>query len=148
MRTWALRLVVGCSIGLVAGVGGYTFIYANGASYMTNDPAACDNCHIMNDQYDGWSKSSHKAVAVCNDCHTPHQFVGKYLTKAINGWNHSVAFTTGKFHEPIQIGPRNKAVTEAACRSCHQPIVQQIDHPGAGEEMSCIRCHRDVGHKH
>jgi formate-dependent nitrite reductase cytochrome c552 subunit len=35
----------------------------------TNDPAACANCHVVKDQYDGWLKSSHRAVAVCSDCH-------------------------------------------------------------------------------
>jgi len=148
MQSRALRLVIGCSIGLIAGVGGYTFVYADGASYMTNDPAACVNCHVMRDQYDGWNRSSHHAVATCNDCHTPHDLVGKYTTKALNGWHHSVAFTTGKFHEPIRIGPRNKAITEAACRHCHAAITEEIDHGGAGGELDCTRCHPNVGHMH
>ena len=33
-------LVLGLLAGLAAGVGGYTFIYARGASYMTNAPEA------------------------------------------------------------------------------------------------------------
>jgi len=149
MQARALRLVVGCSIGLIAGVGGYTFVYADGGAYLTNDPAACVNCHVMRDQYDGWNRSSHHAVATCNDCHTPHNLVGKYVTKALKGWHHSVAFTTGNFHEPIRIGPRNKAVTEEACRYCHDEIVQQIDHGQMGDhELSCTRCHPNVGHLH
>jgi hypothetical protein len=27
----------------------YTFVYAKGYSYLTNDPGACANCHIMAD---------------------------------------------------------------------------------------------------
>ena len=70
----------------------------------------------MQEQYDGWEKSSHRAVAVCNDCHTPHDLVGKYITKARNGFWHSFYFTTGGFPEPIRITPRNAAITEHACR--------------------------------
>ena len=55
-------------VGVAGGLGLYTFVYAKGYSYITNDPAACANCHVMNDQYDGWLKSSHRAIAVCNDC--------------------------------------------------------------------------------
>jgi len=84
---------------------------------------------------------------VCNDCHAPHDFFGKYWTKARNGYNHSLAFTTGRFHEPIQITPKNKSVTEGACRHCHQDIVQAIDAVHRDEDrMSCIRCHDSVGH--
>lgn len=142
-----VSVLLGISSGLAAGVGAYTFIYARGASYLTNDPAACANCHVMTGHYDAWRKSSHHAVAVCNDCHTPHDFLGKYYTKGLNGYHHSLAFTTGNFHEPIQITPRNRAITESACRYCHQEIVQQIDLPGPHTDtISCIRCHASVGH--
>jgi len=43
-------VLLGIALGLLMGVGGYTFIYARGASYMTDDPAACANCHVMNEQ--------------------------------------------------------------------------------------------------
>ncbi|MBX7244663.1 MAG: cytochrome c nitrite reductase small subunit [Candidatus Sumerlaeaceae bacterium] len=138
-------------IGVGAGVGGFTFVYAKGGSYMTNDPKACANCHVMTAQYDGWQKSSHHAVAVCNDCHTPHNFIGKWTTKALNGYHHSLAFTTQNFHEPIQIGPRNLEITENACRNCHADITQQIDHmafaiTAQSSPISCIHCHKNVGH--
>ena len=140
-------MIFGVLIGAAVGLGGYTFIYADGASYLTNDPAACANCHVMRDHYDAWRKSSHHAVATCNDCHTPHEFVGKYASKAVNGFNHSLAFTTGRFHEPIQITPRNHEITEAACRRCHGDIVQAIDAVHApGRPLSCVWCHRSVGH--
>ncbi len=149
------------AVGLALGVGAFTFIYAKGYSYMTNDPAACANCHIMDTHYDSWLKSSHKAVAVCNDCHTPHDFIGKYATKASNGFWHSFAFTTGAFPEPLRIKQSNREVTEEACRYCHATIVEAID-PGLHitgqgrtnsaadyheqESITCTRCHDTVGH--
>lgn len=140
-------LTVAVLFGIAAGLGGYTFVYARGSSYLTDDPAACANCHVMQEQYDGWIKSSHRSVAVCNDCHTPHGFLAKYYTKALNGYHHSRAFTSGEFHEPIQIKARNLEVTERACRGCHADTVQAIDHPGETlEPISCIRCHDSVGH--
>lgn len=147
-KLWGvLGMILGVGFGVAGGVGGYTFFYARGASYMTNDPAACANCHVMQDHLDAWQKSSHHAVAVCNDCHAPHNFVGKYYTKGLNGWNHSLAFTTGRFHEPIQITARNRTVTEQACRHCHQEIVQGIDWMHhEGQELSCIQCHGSAGH--
>ena len=149
-RLVALSWVLGIVAGLAAGVGGFTFIYAKGASYLGHDSAACANCHVMNDQYDAWLKSSHRAVAECNDCHTPHEFVPKYAVKAINGFNHSFAFTTGRFHEPIQIKGFNRVVTENACRHCHGDIVAAMDGGGHGggdaERVSCVRCHGRVGH--
>jgi cytochrome c nitrite reductase small subunit len=139
-----------CLLGLLLGTGGFTFYYAEGASYLSNDPRACVNCHIMREQYDGWIASSHRAVAVCNDCHAPHtSAVAKYAVKAENGFWHSFAFTTGRFHEPIQIRARNRAVTESACRSCHETVVEAIDaHTPSREPVECIRCHRSVGHLH
>jgi cytochrome c nitrite reductase small subunit len=148
-RVW-MAVALGVSLGIAAGIGGYTFGYARGASYFTNDPAACANCHVMREQYDGWLKSSHHAVAGCNDCHTPPGWIPKYLTKASNGFWHSFYFTTGAFPDPIRIRPRNRRVTEAACRKCHQEIVQAIDvaHVSlrAGEPVECLRCHNAVGH--
>jgi cytochrome c nitrite reductase small subunit len=142
--TTAVALVASVALGTAVGVGGFTFVYAKGASYMTNDPAACANCHIMRDHLDAWSRSSHHAVAVCNDCHAPHDLIGKYWTKAVNGWHHSRAFTLQDFHEPIAITARNVRVTEAACRKCHGELVHAIE--SGDEAISCLRCHAEVGH--
>ena len=145
----AFSIGLGALIGLAIGLGAYTFVYARGASYLTNDPRACANCHVMNEQLDGWLRSSHRAVAVCNDCHTPPGLIAKYATKASNGFWHSFYFTTETFHEPIRITERNRRVTERACRKCHQPIVDAIDAGhGEGRELACIPCHRNVGHLH
>jgi cytochrome c nitrite reductase small subunit len=139
---------LGVLFGAAAGIAAFTFVYADGAAYLTNQPSACANCHVMNDWYDGWLKSTHHAVAVCNDCHAPQALIPKLWVKARNGYHHSSAFTTGQFHEPIRISPANRAVTEAACRTCHGQIAEAMDGPHASTEaqVACIRCHNSVGH--
>ena len=42
----------------------------------------------MEEQFTGWLRSSHRNVAVCNDCHTPKGFFAKYLNKSANGDHH------------------------------------------------------------
>ena len=140
-------LIAALALGLAAGVGGFTFVYARGASYLTNDPAACANCHVMDEYYTGWMRSSHRSVAVCNDCHTPSGLVGKYATKASNGFWHSYAFTTGRFPDPLRIKPGNREIAEASCRKCHSELVTAMDGGAHGApSVSCIRCHGAVGH--
>ena len=142
-----LPIAIAVLFGVFGGVGAFTFGYGKGASYLTNDPAACANCHVMQPQYDSWQKSGHRHVAVCNDCHLPHTFVGKWVTKADNGFFHSLAFTIGGFHEPIQIKPRNRRVTQNACLHCHKDSVNDMLPAKAGGDMLlCIHCHGDVGH--
>ena len=175
-RRASLALVAAVALGLLVGIGAFTFTYARGASYLTNNPAACANCHVMQEHFDAWNKSSHRAVATCNDCHTPHNLVGKYLTKANNGFWHSFYFTTGNYPDPLRITPRNHRVTEGTCRYCHQAIIDVIEprvahddgssmpprtagvavppstgtvapHVSTNENaLSCIRCHQYVGH--
>ncbi len=62
-RSSVIVLLTALLIGLAVGLGAYTFIYAKGYSYLTNNPAACANCHVMQAQYDAWMKSSHHSVA-------------------------------------------------------------------------------------
>lgn len=136
-------LVLAVLVGLLAGIGGFTFLYAEGFSYMSDDPRVCVNCHIMQPQYDSWQKASHHGVAVCVDCHLPHGFIGKYLAKAENGFHHSKAFTFQDFHEPIMMTAKNSRILEDNCVNCHGSLMhEQL----AAGEVSCVHCHRSVGH--
>jgi cytochrome c nitrite reductase small subunit len=139
-------MLLAVAAGLAAGTGAYTFAYARGASYLTNDPAACANCHVMHDHYDAWLASSHRAVATCNDCHTPSGLLPKYATKASNGFWHSFAFTSGRFPDPLRIKPHNREIAERSCRKCHADTVDAMDGPHERDTLSCVRCHGAVGH--
>lgn len=133
--------------GTVLGIGFFTLGYADGASYLTDNPETCANCHVMRENYESWMKSSHGKVAVCNDCHTPPGLVAKYATKAQNGFMHSFAFTTQQFPDQIQIKSRSLEVTESSCRKCHEDIVTGIQGTRShGQQISCVSCHRAVGH--
>lgn len=137
-------IIAALTIGAAIGLALFTFVYARGSSYMGNDPATCANCHIMRQHYAAWQAGSHHTVATCNDCHAPPGGLAKYWVKAVNGYNHSRAFTTGNFVEPLRITPRNREVTEAQCRRCHRDLVETMGH---ANDLACIRCHNSVGHR-
>lgn len=152
-----LSLIASLLVGLFVGSGLFTFVSANGTSYLSNDPSVCVNCHIMQEQYDGWRHGSHHAVATCNDCHLPHENVlMKFYVKASNGYHHSKAFTFQDFPEPIRIKPGNAEVLENNCIRCHAESTNEITAHGTlgvptdptqkADLFGCVRCHGDVGH--
>ncbi len=148
--------VVCILIGMFLGASGFTFHYAEGLSYLSDDPKACINCHVMQQHYDGWMHASHGRVASCNDCHVPHDsFIHKYYVKSEHGYRHSKRFTFQNFHEPIQITPGSRAVVIDNCMRCHasigddlsvhgrsRPGQKQVEVTGA----DCLHCHSRVGH--
>jgi len=146
-RTTALVLAI--MLGLMIGLGYFTWTYAEGGSYFSNDPKACANCHIMRDYLDSWQKSAHHSSATCNDCHTPEEFLPKYAAKAENGMRHSWKFTFQNFKEPLQITHANLENLQANCVRCHAGLVREIagrTQHGVLIEQMCIHCHAGVGH--
>ncbi len=142
-----LPIALAVALGVMVGVGAYTFVYARGYSYLLDDPAICTNCHVMRDEYNGWTAGPHKSVT-CNGCHTPHTLVAKYMVKAQNGFAHSWAFT---FEDPqvIQIKPGSRAVVESNCKECHRALVEStslIEDDSGVNGADCTRCHSGAGH--
>ena len=146
-----LEILAWVSVGVVLGLGVYTFQYAEGLSYLSNNPKACVNCHVMRNNYRAWQQGPHHAAATCNDCHVPHSFPAKWLAKAENGWNHSVKFTLGNYKTPIQIHPENLARVQDNCIRCHgEQIGRMPEHPVKVSDISadtrCTDCHTAIGH--
>lgn len=141
---WPVLLAV--AVGVAAGIGTYTFRYAEGLSYFSTQPSACANCHIMQRQYDAWAKSSHHAAAGCIDCHLPQDFVPKYLAKAENGWRHGKKFTLDSFEEPIRITANGAQTVQQNCVRCHAEMVAELTSLGRSAPLPCVHCHRGAGH--
>jgi len=140
-------VLLAVTMGVALGQSLYTFHYAEGLSYFSSNPQACINCHIMQPQYDGWLKASHHNVALCVDCHLPHDFLGKYYTKAENGFWHSKGFTLQDFPEPIQMRDVSRRIVEKSCMHCHADFVHDVlTIRRDQEELDCTHCHRTVGH--
>ncbi len=147
-------LIAAC-LGLALGVGLYTFFYAKGASYLSSDPNACANCHVMREVLHDWQSGDHKHVAGCNDCHVPAHPVGKWLVKGLNGVHHSYAFTFKDTPVSIEAAPLSKQIVQQNCLRCHGNLIPNEKHfgkaaPGIGttNTQSCITCHKTVGHWH
>ena len=136
--------VIGALAGAFGGAVVYTAHFARATSYLSDDPKACVNCHIMNEQYDSWSSSSHHARASCNDCHVPHSSVfAKYYVKAEHGYRHSKRFTLQNFHEPIRINQPSREVVIDNCIRCHAAMTRDMRMYGG---VDCIHCHASVAH--
>jgi cytochrome c nitrite reductase small subunit len=138
-------LLLSILLGTLGGAFIYTLYYARGLSYLSDDPKACINCHVMNDQYNSWSKSTHHAITNCNSCHSPDNKLAKLFVKAINGASHSYAFTFNQYSTPIKIKNWNAKIVQNACLNCHQTLFET--HPKVFDnKIHCIQCHKDIGH--
>ncbi len=142
---------------IAIGLFGYTVYASNMLSYLSSDPKACINCHTMNSAYETWSKSSHKNVATCVDCHLPvGDEVAKYTAKAIDGWNHSVAFTMNSYEHNIDISDDGANRVQANCIRCHSTQIETMAsnadkyHSGDANSLNadrkCWSCHKFTPH--
>jgi cytochrome c nitrite reductase small subunit len=133
----ALALVVVASVGLSV---------TNFTAYLANDPATCNNCHVMDAQYENWYHGDHKNWATCNDCHTPHALIPKYLVKAESGYHHVTAFISGQIPAAIRARPASLEVVQANCIRCHAETVAEIGDGQMDAGRYCFDCHRSVAH--
>lgn len=145
-RGWAL----GCfaALGVLGGLGILLGHVSRAASYLSDEPETCMNCHVMAPQYITWQHGSHANVATCNDCHVPHDnMASKYAFKARDGLWHSTVFTMRWEPQVIRLSEKAVPVVEQNCRRCHEPVVDNVclrEHaPG---DLRCWECHRDVPH--
>lgn len=89
------KMITALIAGVVAGGGLYFLYLLRAHTYLTDEPSACVNCHIMSPYYATWMHSSHSRNATCNDCHVPHEnFVKKWTFKGMDGVKHVAAFLT------------------------------------------------------
>jgi cytochrome c nitrite reductase small subunit len=78
MTRFGVVVLFACVLGVPVGVGAFTFVYAKGFSYLSTNPRACVNCHLMNEEYRAWLKSGHRHAATCVECHLPYEGAAKW----------------------------------------------------------------------
>jgi cytochrome c nitrite reductase small subunit len=139
-----LPLFVGVAALLV--VVGTLLVVSRFPAYLSDDPTACNNCHVMDGVYEGWYHAGHRPWATCNDCHTPHSLIAKYLVKAQAGFNHVSAFVLGDIPEAIRPKSSSRQIIQDNCIRCHSQTVDAIadGQPEAGRY--CYDCHRNAAH--
>lgn len=141
-----MKLPVIVGLLALAAVLGTLMYTSNFTVYLGNDPTACNNCHVMDAVYEGWLHGPHAQWAACNDCHTPHQLIPKYIVKATSGMNHVTMFTLGHIPEPLRAKEATREIAQANCIYCHEQTVSVIADGHADTERYCFECHRDVMH--
>lgn len=124
------------------------------ASYLSDEPKTCINCHVMYPHYASWAKGSHANVATCSDCHVPQDnFFRKYYFKASDGLRHATFFTMRWEPQVIQIKDASVNVVQENCIRCHLDLVdmtQLVTVTGSmardNEGKLCWDCHRETPH--
>ncbi|MBL0687036.1 MAG: cytochrome c nitrite reductase small subunit [Sulfurospirillum sp.] len=136
----------------------YVLNTSKALSYLSSDPKACINCHVMNTQYATWQHSSHGQVATCVECHLPTDegMFAKYVAKAKDGWNHSYAFTMNTYDNTIKISDDGAKRVQNNCIKCHQSVTStlvansdkyhQFEDPEVATGRKCWSCHKGVPH--
>jgi cytochrome c nitrite reductase small subunit len=133
--------------GITLGIGLFTFSFADGLSYFTDQPEACANCHIMNETFDHWTKGPHHLYATCQDCHISNEFFRGFAQKGSDGFRHAYAFTFGKPGINLTLSKDGKKRVMQACVGCHNDLFSDgspIHNTTA--EPTCLNCHKDIAH--
>lgn len=152
-RKWKIIAIV--LLGVIGG-NGMLFLYVLRAhTYLSDDPAACVNCHIMAPYYATWFHSSHSRDATCNDCHVPHEnVVKKWVFKGMDGMRHVAVYLAKGESQVLQAIPESSKVIMNNCIRCHTQLNTEFVKTGrinymlaqVGEGKACWDCHRDVPH--
>ena len=142
-----LALTLLLLLGIPVGVGAFTFVYAKGFSYLSTDPRACVNCHVMNEQYEAWLKSGHRHAATCVECHLPHEGLAKWIAKADHGFRHSRHSRSKTSRSPS----RSRRAIGRWCRTTAYAVTRRSCTPSsatadAARELDCMHCHAGAGH--
>ncbi|MBM3403343.1 MAG: cytochrome c nitrite reductase small subunit [Bacteroidetes bacterium] len=154
---WRRPVVV--ALGIIAGLSLFLFYISNAASYLSDNPKTCTNCHVMNPQFATWQHSSHREVTNCNDCHVPHDnVVRKYFFKTQDGLRHATIFTLRTEPDVIMIKEMGQRVVHENCIRCHLQVLEnpeEVEESGEEEEAEgevewmqrkCWECHREAPH--
>jgi len=116
-------------------------------SYLEHNPSTCNNCHVMDAEYENWYHAAHERVAVCTDCHLPHQnIISYYLYKGYSGMRDVYSFTLKTYPVAIRATRQTDGIVQANCIRCHTDTVESILASSQPFDRYCWDCHRSVAH--
>jgi cytochrome c nitrite reductase small subunit len=139
------------ALGIFTGSAFYIFYVSKAASYLSDNPKTCVNCHVMTPQFATWTHSSHREVATCNDCHVPHNNVfNHYYFKGKDGLRHATIFTLRKEPQVIFIKEDGIGVVQNNCIRCHSHLFDtrevSVNQKMHQSDRLCWECHRETPH--
>jgi cytochrome c nitrite reductase small subunit len=138
------RAIIFITLAVALGLAVIDARISNFASYLSDAPETCINCHVMNDAYATWQRGSHAHVAICNDCHVPHSNVAaKYAFKARDGFKHSYVFTLRQESQVLRLSRPALGVVQSNCIRCHTHQLQMVRLAGVSERK-CWDCHDNI----
>lgn len=148
------KFLIPSMVGIILGLMAYILYVSEAHSYLSDDPKACVNCHIMAPEYATWFHSSHGRNTVCNDCHVPHDnFFRKYYFKASDGLRHATMYSWRLEPQVIRIRKPGQTVVQENCVRCHSDLNSVVNTGNvtakmahAGEGKLCWDCHTEVPH--
>jgi cytochrome c nitrite reductase small subunit len=141
---WALFIGIAC---LVLALGLFTWV-SDAPAYMGHAPQTCNNCHVMDSQYENWFHAPHREWADCTECHIPHDNIAAYwFYKGKSGLKDVYSFVTHSYPVAIRANPETIAIVQQNCIRCHLDTVESMLASGGQPfERSCWECHRQVAH--
>lgn len=141
-----LKPIIAILTGVALGMFLFLVQFSNMPSYLSTDPKACINCHVMDTAYTSWRHSTHNQVA-CVSCHMPQDsLVDALYAKAVDGMKHAYFFTV-EDRENFGISEDGARRVQKNCVSCHTDLMQvsQSTHQDIEARM-CWDCHREAPH--
>jgi cytochrome c nitrite reductase small subunit len=138
-------LIVGVAALLLA-LGVFAWV-TDAPAYLGHEPQTCNNCHVMDSQYENWYHAAHERFTDCTDCHLPHQnILAYYLYKGYSGMKDVVSFTMKTYPVAIRANEQTDKIVQANCIRCHSDTVESILIGAQPFERYCWDCHRSVAH--
>ena len=143
IKNWPL--VIGI-LALLAVLGVFAWV-TDAPAYLGHEAATCNNCHVMDSQYENWYHAAHERSAACTDCHLPHQnIVSYYLYKGYSGMKDVFSFTFKTYQVAIRATNQTDKIIQANCIRCHTDTVENIIAGPQPFDRYCWDCHRSVAH--
>ena len=140
---WALAIGL---ITLLFTLGLFAWV-TDAPSYLGHEPSTCNNCHVMDSQYENWYHAVHARFAACTDCHLPHQnLTSFYLYKGYSGMRDVYSFTFKTYPAAIRATQQTDEIVQANCIRCHSDTVESIVAGPQLFDRYCWDCHRSAAH--